>query len=139
MFFFSFIFALNHKTGVQMERKRLSAKEKETMDLFWSNGAMTIREALDLCREPKPAYTTLATVIRILTEKDYLDYKQYGNTYHYSPKVTAQEYSEANVQSVVSQFYQNSYRLAVSAFIKEEKLSVDDLKEIIAEIENNRV
>lgn len=121
-----------------MERKRLSAKEKEMMELFWKNGAMTIREALDLCDSPKPAYTTVATVIRILTEKDYLDFKQYGNTNHYFPKITAQEYGESNVQSVISQFYQNSYRLAVSAFIKEEKLSVDDLKDIIAEIENKK-
>lgn len=122
-----------------MERKRLSAKEKEMMELFWKNGAMTIREALALCESsPKPAYTTVATVIRILAEKDYLDYKQYGNTNHYFPKVTAQEYGESNVQSVISQFYQNSYRLAVSAFIKEEKLSVDDLKDIIAEIEKNK-
>lgn len=109
------------------------------MDLFWKSGAMTIREVLDLCGEPKPAYTTLATVIRILTDKDYLDYKQYGNTYHYFPKITVQEYSETNVQSVISQFYQNSYRLAVSSFIKEEKLSLDDLKEIVAEIEKNKM
>lgn len=122
-----------------MEKKRLSAKEKAVMEMFWKNGAMTIREALDLYTPPKPAYTTLATFIRTLTEKDYLAYKQYGNTYHYYPKITAQEYSETNVQSVISQFYQNSYRMAVSAFVKEEKLSVDDLKEIIAEIENNKI
>lgn len=121
-----------------MERKRLSAKEKEIMDLFWKNGIMTIREVLDLCDEPKPAYTTLATVIRILTGKYYLEYKQLGNTNYYFPKITAQEYSETNVQSVISQFYQNSYRLAVSSFIKEEKLSLDDLKEIIVEIEKNK-
>lgn len=108
------------------------------MDLFWKNGIMTIREVLDLCDEPKPAYTTLATVIRILTGKYYLEYKQLGNTNYYFPKITAQEYSETNVQSVISQFYQNSYRLAVSSFIKEEKLSLDDLKEIIVEIEKNK-
>lgn len=120
-----------------MERKRLSAKEKEIMDRFWENGAMTIREVLGLCGSPQPAYTTVATVVRILAEKGYLGYRRYGNTYHYFPSVSAQEYSETKVQSVISQFYQNSYRLAVSAFIREEKLSVDDLKEIIAEIEKN--
>lgn len=108
------------------------------MELFWKNGAMTIREALALFDLPKPAYTTVATVIRILAEKGYLDYKQYGNTNHYFPKITAQEYSEWSVQSVISQFYQNSYRQAVSAFIKEEKLSVNDLKDIIAEIEKRK-
>ena len=119
--------------------KRLTNKEKEIMDLYWQHGPMFVRELLEHYAEPRPHFNTLSTMVRILEKNGYLDHKQYGNTYQYFPIVTEKEYGRSSIAGVIKNYFNDSYLSAVSSFVKEEKISVEELKELIFEIENSKL
>ena len=119
--------------------KRLTNKEKEIMDLYWQHGPMFVRELLEHYAEPRPHFNTLSTMVRILEKNGYLDHKQYGNTYQYFPIVTEKEYGRSSIAGVIKNYFNDSYLSAVSSFVKEEKISVEELKELIYEIENSKL
>lgn len=116
--------------------KKLTQKEEEILSCFWTKGPMFVRELLDLQDEPKPHYNTLSTIVRILEEKGYIGYKQYGNTYQYYALISEEEYRNNSLKEVVDKYYGNSYTRVVSSLIEEEKLSVDELQELIRQIKN---
>lgn len=117
--------------------KKLTNKEKEIMELYWANGPMFVKELLEHYDEPKPHFNTLSTMVRILEKNDFLDHKQYGNTYQYFPIVTEKEYGRNSIAGVIKSYFNDSYLSAVSSFVKEEKISVEELKELIKQIEQN--
>ena len=90
--------------------KKLTKKEEEIMNLFWDKGAMFVRELLEHYDEPKPHFNTLSTMVRNLEANGYVSHKAYGN----------------------------SYLSAVSTLVKEEKITVEELKELIEQIENGQ-
>ena len=71
----------------------------------------------------------------ILEKKGFLDHKQYGTSYQYFPLVTEKEYGRSSLTGIIKDYFNDSYMSAVSAFVKEEKISVDELKELIEKIE----
>ena len=117
--------------------KKLTNKEKEIMDLYWQHGPMFVKELLEFYGEPRPHFNTLSTMVRILEKEGFLDHKQFGNTYQYYPLVTETEYGRSSIAGVIKNYFNNSYLSAVSSFVKEEKISVEELKELIDQIENN--
>ena len=119
--------------------KRLTNKEKEIMDLYWQHGPMFVRELLEHYAEPRPHFNTLSTMVRILEKNGFLDHKQYGNTYQYFAIVTEKEYGRSSIAGVIKNYFNDSYLSAVSSFVKEEKISVEELKELISEIENSKL
>ena len=122
-----------------MTMKRLTNREKEIMDLYWQYGPMFVRELLEHYAEPRPHFNTLSTMVRILEKNGYLDHKQYGNTYQYFPIVSEKEYGRSSIAGVIKNYFNDSYLSAVSSFVKEEKISVEELKELISEIENSKL
>lgn len=114
---------------------KLTKKEEEIMNLFWDNGPMFVRDILELYEEPKPALTTISTMVRILESKDFVGHKAYGNTYQYFPLVSREDYMKNSLFGVISDYFENSYLKAVSALVKEEKISIEELKDLIAQIE----
>ena len=110
--------------------KRLSPKEEEIMRMFWSKGPMFVRDLLELY--------TVSTLVRGLEEKGFVGYKVYGNTYQYHPVISESEYKGSALNEVVSQFYDNSYINVVSQLIEEERMPLDELKDLIARIEKGR-
>ena len=101
--------------------KRLTTKEREIMELYWQHGPMFVKE--------------LSTTVRILEKKGFLDHKQYGTSYQYFPTITEKEYGRSSLTGIIKDYFNDSYLSAVSAFVKEEKISVDELKELIEKIE----
>ena len=118
--------------------KRLTKKEEEIMNLFWDNGAMFVRELLEHYDEPKPHFNTLSTMVRTLEAKGFINHKAYGNTYQYYPVVSREEYAGSSFKGIVSSYFNNSYLNAVSALVKEEKITIDELKELIDQIEKGQ-
>ncbi|MBQ8169988.1 MAG: BlaI/MecI/CopY family transcriptional regulator [Bacteroidales bacterium] len=115
--------------------KRLTKKEEEIMNLFWDKGAMFVKELLELYDEPKPHFNTLSTMVRTLEANGYVSHKAYGNSYQYYPVVTREEYAGNTFKGIISNYFNNSYLNAVSTLVKEEKISIDELKELIDQIE----
>ena len=117
--------------------KRLTNKEKEIMDLYWQHGPMFVRELLGHYAEPRPHFNTLSTMVRLLEKNGFLGHRQFGNTYQYYPLVSEKEYGRSSLAGVIRNYFDNSYLSAVSSFVKEEKISVDELKQLIEQIEND--
>lgn len=115
--------------------KKLTAKEKEIMDLFWKHGPMFVRELVELYPEPKPHFNTVSTQVRILEASGFLRHEAFGNSYRYEPAISEREYGRRSLAGVVKDYFDNSYMSAVSAFVKEKKISVDELRELIDMIE----
>lgn len=115
--------------------KKLTKKEEIIMNYFWDKGPLFVRELRDLYPEPKPHFSTLSTQVRTLQDEGFIDHKAYGPTYQYFAKVTREEYKQHTLTGLIDKYFDNSYINAVSALVKEEKISVDQLKELIDLIE----
>lgn len=115
--------------------KKLTNKEREIMELFWQHGPMFVRELLEHYDEPRPHFNTLSTMVRQLEHHGMLSHKQYGNTYQYFATVTEREYGRSSLAGVIKSYFDDSYLSAVSSFVKEEKISVEELKQLIEQIE----
>lgn len=108
------------------------------MQVLWQlNGGFT-KEILERLPEPKPPYTTLASTVKNLERKGYVQGEKLGNSYRYSPLVKAEDYRKEFMRSFVGSYFRNSYKDVVSFFAKEQKVSAEELKEIIAMIEKGK-
>ena len=115
--------------------KGLTAKEEEIMGFFWEKGPLFVKEMLAFYEEPKPHFNTLSTIVRGLEDKGFLAHKTYGNTYQYYAVVNKEDFSKGTLKKVISKYFNNSYLSAVSSLVKEEDISLEDLKQLIAEVE----
>ncbi|MCQ2072875.1 MAG: BlaI/MecI/CopY family transcriptional regulator [Bacteroidaceae bacterium] len=118
--------------------KKLSNKELEIMELFWKNGPMTAHEIREQMPDPKPHFNTVSTQIRLLEKNGFLDHRREGMGYRYFYKVEWQEYNEALNGNPLTRCLENSYIKTVSAFVKEEKISVAELRELLDLIDPNK-
>ena len=119
-------------------KQRLTAKEEEVMDILWNDKGegMFIRDIVAAMPDPKPNYNTVATQVRFLEEKGFVVRRPMANSDRYSVAVSGREYRGQTVGDLVSRYYGNSYTSLVSQFVEEEKMGIDELKALIAEIEN---
>ncbi len=105
------------------------------MELLWERGPLFVREIREAYPEPRPHVNTLSTIVRILESKGYVLHEAYGSTYRYKAAVSREEFGRNSLSGIVSSCFQNSYLRAVSTLVQEEKISVEELKELIAQIE----
>ena len=115
--------------------RRLTNKEEIIMNYFWEQGALFVRELRELYPEPKPHFSTLSTQVRTLQEDGFIGHRAYGPTYQYFAKISREEYKQRSLIGLIDKYFDNSYLSAVSALVKEEKISVEELKELIDIIE----
>lgn len=116
------------------EITKLSEKKEVIMNHFWDKGELFVRELRELYPEPKPHFNTLSTQVRELESDGFLDHKAYGPTYQYFPIVTRDEYSRFSMGGFIGNYF-GSYLNAVSAFVGDGKVSIDELKELIEHLE----
>lgn len=117
--------------------QKLTNKEEEIMHILWKLEKAFVKDVLNEIKEEKPHYNTLSTIIRHLEEKGYVSYNAYGKTHQYYPVIPKEQYRKRFMSVAIDNYFNNSYKNMVSFFAKEEKISVNDLKEIIALIEKN--
>ena len=116
--------------------QKLTNKEEELMQFFWQYGAMFVKDVVLLSDGPKPHFNTVSTMVRTLETKGFLDHEAFGNTYRYRPIISQEEFSKGVLGNVVTRYFENSYKRAVSALIEEEKISVEELEELIRMVQN---
>ena len=120
-----------------MKRKdnTLTKVEFEVMNILWDiDGAACAWDVLEHYKEPKPAYTTIATYLKVLYEKGYLDFHKVdgqGKTHRYVPLVTRAEYTRRTMQEVKQNFFGGSVKSMLNYFVREENLSPDEVKELL--------
>ena len=118
--------------------QKLTHQEESVMLHIWKLKECVVKDIINIMDDPKPPYTTVASIVRNLEQKGYLNAKKYGNVWVYSPKVKENEYKKVFMSNVVESYFKNSYKELVSFFIKEEKISEKDLKEIMDMIEKGK-
>ncbi len=116
--------------------EKLTRREEELMRWFWQCGPLFVRELVELSPEPKPHFNTLSTMVRSLEAKGYLGHKAFGATYQYHPLVSEEEFSRRTLGGVIRRYFGSSYLGAVSALVEEEKISVEELRELVDRIEH---
>ncbi|MBO4442167.1 MAG: BlaI/MecI/CopY family transcriptional regulator [Bacteroidaceae bacterium] len=117
--------------------RQLTKKEKEIMEFFWDRGPMFVRE-LQSCYDKQPNFSTLSTQVHTLQVDGFLDREAFGSNYRYFPVVSAREYCNSGIHGLIDEYLDSQYSSVVMGFVKNEKLSVDDLKRIIDKIEKGQ-
>ena len=118
--------------------EKLTIQEEEVMLHIWSMGECFVKDIVAKFPDPQPPYTTVASIVNNLKRKGYVAARRFGNTYQYSPLIKQSEYKRTFVGGVVQNYFANSYKEMVSFFAKEQKISADDLKDIIDLIETGK-
>ncbi len=117
--------------------EKLTNKEEEILQVLWQLKKAFVKEVIAELPNPKPHYNTISTVIRNMEEKGFVKHISFGKTHQYYPEITKEEYRKKYMQKTIKNYFENSYTNVVSFFAKEEKISIDELKKIIASIEDN--
>lgn len=118
--------------------QKLTNKEEEIMHILWKLEKAFVKEVLAKIEGDKPHYNTLSTIVRNLEEKKYVGYTAYGKTHQYFPIITKEAYRKRFFNTAIDNYFNSSYKNVVSFFAKEEKISVEELKEIINLIEKKK-
>lgn len=118
--------------------EKLTEQESSIMLYVWKLKMCAVKDVWNELDEPKPPYTTVASIFRNLEQKGYVNVKKFGNVNVFSPKISEEEYKKIFLSSVVENYFENSYKELVSFFVKEEKISPDDLQEIMQMIEQGK-
>lgn len=116
--------------------EKLTNKEEEIMQILWKLKKAFVKEVVAEIPKPKPHYNTVSTVIRKMEEKGFLDHEAFGNTHRYYPTISKEAYRKRYFSNAIDSYFENSYKNVVSFFAKEEKISADELREIIKIIES---
>jgi BlaI family transcriptional regulator, penicillinase repressor len=112
-----------------MEFEKLTKAEEQVMQYLWEIEKGFLKDLVEKFPEPKPAYTTVSTVVRVLVRKNFIGYKTYGKTNEYSPLISKQAYYKNHVKPILSN-YLNDSPAALASFFANEKLNLSQLEEI---------
>jgi BlaI family transcriptional regulator, penicillinase repressor len=114
--------------------KELTKAEEQIMQILWEMEKGFVKDIVDRFPDPKPAYNTVSTIIRILEQKGFVDHNAYGKTYEYFPLVNKKEYTSSYMKNFIHNYFSGSFQEMVSFFAKEDKLTVKQLNELMKEV-----
>ncbi len=110
--------------------KQLTRAEEQIMQVLWKLEKAFVKDILEILPDPKPAYNTVSTIVRILEKKGFVGYKAYGKTHEYFPLIDKPEYTKKYMRNFVNNYFSNSYKQMVSFFAREENLSIAEMEEM---------
>ncbi|MDQ1159896.1 BlaI family penicillinase repressor [Chryseobacterium sp. SORGH_AS 447] len=113
-----------------MKEIKLTDSEKDLMDILWEKEKAFMKDILESYPEPKPATTTIATLLKRMQNKDFVGYKLYGNSREYFPKIEKGEYFKEEMSSMIDRFFNSSVTQFASFFTSNAKFSQKQLKEL---------
>jgi BlaI family penicillinase repressor len=110
---------------------KLAKREEQIMQVFWELNKAYIRDVIPLLPEPRPHYNSVATMVKILEDKGFLQHETTGNMHMYFPVISREDYQRFALKDVVSQYFGNSYTRMLAFFAREQNLSAKELGEIV--------
>ena len=119
--------------GINMY-KTLTKAEEQIMQAIWSLEQSFLRDIMDILPEPKPHQNTVATILKILVDKEFVGIKVFGRMHQYHPLISKDAYSQSTMNQLVKGYFEGSFSNAVSFMVKENNLSIDDLEVLLAEL-----
>ncbi|SEJ07859.1 Predicted transcriptional regulator [Cyclobacterium xiamenense] len=108
----------------------LTTNEEQVMAIIWSLEKALVRDVLNAYPAPKPPYTTLASIMKQLEKKGFLDHRTYGTTHEYYPLVSKTAYQNRSFNQLVTNYFEGSAKNVLSFMVKEKKLSGKDLEDL---------
>ena len=96
-----------------------------------------IKDIINILPEPKPAYNTVSTIVRILESKGFVDYEKKGKGHVYFPILKKQDYSNQSLNTLVENYFQGSFKSMVSFFVKKNDINIEELESVLKEINKN--
>lgn len=117
-------------------KDQLTPKEEEVMQLLWAYGPILISRLVELYPDPKPHFNTVSTVVRRLEAKGFVGHKDIGGSFQYFATVEKEYFRNRRFGSFIKNYFGGSYYGAVSALVAEDKISADELKELLELVEN---
>lgn len=118
---------------------KLTNREEEILQILWRLKEAFVKDIIvALDENPKPHYNTISTMVRLMEEKGWVGHRAVGNTHKYYPILKKEDYKKTIMPRMIRDYFDDSYKNMVSFFAKQEKLSADDLKEILELIEKGQ-
>lgn len=118
-----------------MEFKELTRAEEQIMQVLWQLKKGYVKDVIELLPEPKPAYNTVSTIIRILETKGFVGHTAYGKSHEYHPVISKEQYQDFASDKLLSGYFNNSVNSMLSFFVKKEKINLKEADEIMKLIE----
>jgi len=119
-----------------MKIKELTKAEEQVMQILWQLNEAIVKDIIEQISEPKPAYNTVSTVVRVLEGKGFVDHKAYGNSHVYFPIISEAEYKKFTFDKMMKSYFNDSYKSLVSFIADEKKLDINELDELTKLIDN---
>jgi BlaI family transcriptional regulator, penicillinase repressor len=118
------------------ELKELTRAEDQVMQILWKLEKAFVKDVIEQMPEPKPAYNTISTIIRILETKGFVHHKAYGKTHEYYPTVSRERYTKFYLNNLIKGYFNGSFQNLVSFFAKENKLNAQDVEKLLKELKD---
>jgi BlaI family transcriptional regulator, penicillinase repressor len=116
--------------------KELTRAEEQIMQVMWQLEQCFVKDIIDQLPEPKPAYNTVSTIVRILEQKGFVDHQAYGKSHEYFPIVTKEQYRTFATEKLMEGYFENSVETMFSFFVKKKKLDLNEADEILRMIQS---
>lgn len=118
--------------------KELTKAEDQVMQILWKIEKGVVKDIMEEMNEPKPAYNTVSTIVRILETKGFVDHKAYGKTHEYFPTISKEKYTKFYLNNLLKGYFNGSFQNLVSFFAKENDLSATDLEKLVDELKKQK-
>ena len=118
--------------------KTLTKAEEEIMQVLWKLEHAFVRDILDALPAPKPHQNTVATILKILVEKEFAGIEVFGRTHRYFPRISKEAYSKSTIKNVVRKYFEGSFSDAVSFMVKENNLNLEDLELLVKQLKKKQ-
>jgi len=110
--------------------KRLTKAEEQIMQILWDIGQGFVKDIIEHLPDPKPAYNTVSTIVRILETKGFVSHNAFGNSHEYFPTIAKKDYTEAYLNSIIKDYFSDSFKEMVSFFTRDKDMNIEELEEI---------
>lgn len=120
------------------DMKELTKAEDQVMQILWKLEHAFVKDIIEQLSDPKPAYNTVSTIVRILEAKGFVDHKAYGKTHEYFPTISKEKYTNFYLNNLLKGYFNGSFQNLVSFFAKENKMDVKSLEKLLEEIKNQK-
>lgn len=114
--------------------KELTKAEDQVMQILWTLEKGFVKDIVEEMPNPKPAYNTVSTIVRILETKGFIDHKAYGKTHEYFPIISKDKYSKFYLNNMVKGYFNGSFQNLVSFFAKENKMDISEMEELFKQV-----
>ncbi|MGE0561090.1 MAG: BlaI/MecI/CopY family transcriptional regulator [Flavobacteriales bacterium] len=115
----------------------LTKAEEQIMQIVWQLGNCFVKEIVEELPEPKPAYNTVSTIVRILEKKEFIGYNAFGKTHQYYALISKDEYANHKTNNLLGNYFGGSVEKMMSFFVKENKIDLNELDDLLKHLKND--